>query len=238
MGQPRSNHNTITPDFTRANMAPISLDSNAAKAFEDEMRLTFAEKRILDLKRQLCAEYERAQKAEKRAHEAEKTIPTTDIDAMHAMRQQLLQANEEKEAAVAARDKAMEEAKQAKLEAKYLREELEKSQPTIEKLTADLHDARSSRPILDQTAVNQLHTTITARDAKIEHLVDKYETLATKHFDVLSQANKSSETSQSYQLKNEQQAVELKELSTKLAAAESARDRYLFPRRDLNVFCG
>jgi chromosome segregation ATPase len=219
-------------------MAPISLDSNAAKAFEDEMRLTFAEKRILDLKRQLCAEYERAQKAEKRAHEAEKTIPTTDIDAMHAMRQQLLQANEEKEAAVAARDKAMEEAKQAKLEAKYLREELEKSQPTIDKLTADLHDARSSRPILDQTAVNQLHTTITARDAKIEHLVDKYETLATKHFDVLSQANKSSETSQSYQLKNEQQAVELKELSTKLAAAESARDRYLFPRRDLNVFCG
>jgi chromosome segregation ATPase len=219
-------------------MAPISLDSNAAKAFEDEMRLTFAEKRILDLKRQLCAEYERAQKAEKRAEEAAKSISNTDADAIRAMRQQLLQANEEKEAAVAARDKAMEEAKQAKLEAKYLREELEKSQPTIDKLTADLHDARSSRPILDQTAVNQLHTTITARDAKIEHLVDKYETLATKHFDVLSQANKSSETSQSYQLKNEQQAVELKELSTKLAAAESARDRYLFPRRDLNVFCG
>jgi chromosome segregation ATPase len=219
-------------------MAPISLDSTAAKAFEDEMRLTFAEKRILDLKRQLCAEYERAQKAEKRAEEAAKSISNTDADAIRAMRQQLLQANEEKEAAVAARDKAMEEAKQAKLESKYLREELEKSQTKIEKLTADLHDAHSSRPTLDQTAVHQLHTTITARDAKIEQLVDKYETLATKHFDVLSQANKSSETSQSYQLKNEQQAVELKELSTKLAAAESARDRYLFPKRDLNVFCG
>jgi hypothetical protein len=146
-------------------MAPISLDSTAAKAFEDEMRLTFAEKRIIDLKKQLCAEYERAQKAERRAEEAKESIPNADPDVMRAMRQQLLLANEEKEAALAARDKAIEEAKQARLESKHLREELQKSQPTIEKLTADLHEARSSRPTLDHTAVNQLHTTITARDA-------------------------------------------------------------------------
>jgi chromosome segregation ATPase len=219
-------------------MAPINLGSTAAKAFEDEMRLTFAEKRIHDLKKQLCAEYERAQKAERRADEAQKLIPNADLDVMRAMRQQLLLANEEKKAALAARDKAMEEAKQAKLESKHLREELQKSQPTIKKLTGDLHEARSSRPTLDHTAVNQLHTTITARDAKIEQLVDKYETLATKHFDVLSQANKHSEENQSYQVKNEKQAVELKDLSTKLAAAESARDRYLLPKRDLTVFCG
>jgi hypothetical protein len=210
-------------------MALIGFDPFATKAFDDEMCLTFAEKRILDLKSQLCTEYERAKNAEMRADEAEKANSTTAPDAMRAMRQQLRQADEEKRAALAMRDKATKDAELAELESARLREELRNSQSIGEKLTNDLREARILRPTLDQTAVNQLHTTITARDAKIEHLVDKYDRLQSEHFTTMQiQNNKSTEESRSYQIKNEHQAAELKDLGAKLSAAEASRDWYVY----------
>jgi chromosome segregation ATPase len=178
-----------------------------ANSLEDEMRLTFA---IIDLKRDLVEERTRADTANKALALA--TRQTTDLA-------------EENEAALAMRDEAKIEVEQAKLESNHFREELRKAQVLVEKLTNDLHEARNLRPVLDQTAVNQLHATITARDSKIEQLVDKYDRLQSEHFTMQRQANKSSEERQSYQVKNENLAIELRDLGAKLTAAETSRNR-------------
>jgi chromosome segregation ATPase len=122
------------------------------------------------------------------------------------------------------RDQANMEVEQAKLESNHFRKELRKARTLVEKLTNDLHEARNLRLVLDQTAVNQLHSTITARDSKIEQLVDKYDRLQTEHFIMQRQANKSSEERQSYQVKNENLAIELRDLNAKLTGAETSRN--------------
>jgi chromosome segregation ATPase len=196
--------------------------------FRLRMQLTFAETRILELKKELVKEYNRAVDAEERAMHAEEAASSIGSEQLRAIRQQLRQTNEEMQTALSERIHATKLAEQAEQEAQQLRKEVQNMRLANEKLSTELQQrGPTMQPHPYSPVVNQLHTTITARDAKIEQLVDKYDKLTMEHFIVLKQVNKVGEEAEVLLAKNENLTVEIKEVRVRLAAVEKDRDWYV-----------
>jgi chromosome segregation protein len=229
----RSVEDQCSPDLTDGDTATdgstTNYDTKDDEALKNEMRLTFAEMRIIDLKRDLVAEYRRAEIEKERATKAEEALALADPDELKASRQQMIQAIKEKEAALVTRDKATMDTEQAKMETDRVREAFLKSRRDSKKLAADLEDARTARSSQHMTALEQLRTMIADRDAKIEQLVDKNDRLTAEHFATL-ETNKKVETDTSfYKSLSENQKYDLTELRSKLTLSQRENVRCVHP---------
>lgn len=189
-----------------------------------ETRIEDLSARIAELKKQLVTTYERAEAEKKRADKAEEAGFLADPNELRAARQPALQATGEKDAALLKLKKSEQDAKQAREESECLREGLKTIRAVNEKLVLELEEVRNARPSANQTAVHRLHTTITAREAKIEQLVEMYDKLTAEHFATLKQMNKDGEETVTLRAKCENQTVELKGLKARLAKAETTHN--------------
>jgi chromosome segregation ATPase len=209
-----------------------ALKKDMLRTFEEkrdhDSNLSHLTERIVELKKQLISMYERAGAEKKRADKAEEAKSSADPYELRTARQQTAQAIEEKDAALLELQQSKQEAEQAKEEAECLRGGLQTTRAVNQKLVLELEEARNARPTANQTVIDRLHTTITARDAKIEQLgdkndklTDKYDKLAAEHFTTLKQINKDGEETNALRAKCENQDVELKELRARLAKVET-----------------
>lgn len=183
-------------------------DADNDELFKLRMLLTFAETRIIDLKDAYVKEYSRAKEAEERADNAAKASSLADPDELRATRQEMLDAFEEKDAALALRDQAQKEKGLTYQKAEQLREAL-----------------RSA-------LANQ--TTMVARDTKIEHMIDKYDDLNAKHFATLETVKKVKKDLDArnddvmfLRAKNDNLEFEREELHSKLTLSQRDHDRYV-----------
>jgi predicted RNase H-like nuclease (RuvC/YqgF family) len=125
--------------------------------------------RVSDLKKELIEQYSRASAAERRADHAERATRLTDPEELRVMHKKLLEATEEKDAAVRARDEAQNEANSAKLEAQLNLGRLQNAQSTNRRLSADLTvcNATAHNNFLE---LSKLDATIAARETMIVEL--------------------------------------------------------------------
>jgi hypothetical protein len=210
----------LTDNDTITNESTTDYDADDDEALKDKMRLTFAETRILELRRELIAAHERADTERKRAAEAEQALALADPDELRASNQHMLQAVEEKDAALAMRDAAKIEAERAKMETNRILEALLKTRKENKKLTADLDAASTASSSQYWAALDQLRTNIANRDAKIEQLVDKNDRLTAEQFAALETKKSMDTDTNFYKSLAENQKYDLKELQTKLAISQ------------------
>ncbi|KAH4250592.1 hypothetical protein HBH69_227410 [Parastagonospora nodorum] len=201
-------------------------ESDGEDPCKHRILLTFAETRIMELKGELVKMFDRAKAAEERALEADKTLISTQHREVQVLSEQLEKAIRDRSTISAVLEISRKETEEAQEEAATCQAKLQATLASKEELVTELQEARNTRPSINQTAVNHLHATITARDAKIEQLVDKYDKLTTEHFNLLKQINKDGEETLSARAKAENQAAELKELRASLAATETKLDWY------------
>jgi hypothetical protein len=125
--------------------------------------------RVSDLKKELVEQYSRASAAERRVDPAERATRLTDPEELRVVREKLLEATEEKDAAVRARDDARNEAISAKLEAQLQLGRLQNAQSTNGRLSADLTvcNATAHNNFLE---LSRLDATIAARETMIVEL--------------------------------------------------------------------
>lgn len=162
---------TVIDDYTSEK------DIESTELFKLRSQLTFSERHIIDLKRDVVNVYTHATKAERLAQDAAIQDRQVELDELRIALQQLQNAQQEKDAALAMQDRFWKEAEQAKEEAEGLRIGLLNTESLNQNLVAQLEEARNARPGPNSGTISQLHTTITARDTKIEQLIDKYDKL-------------------------------------------------------------
>jgi DNA-binding ferritin-like protein len=105
-----------------------------------------------------------------------------------------------------------------------LHERLDNMRNVNKGLSNAFEEARSVKPYQDSATVTELHATITTRDAKIEHVVDKYDKLTAEHFEVLKQVNEDADETQALRTKNTNQADKLDGFRARLTTAENHGD--------------
>ncbi|KAF2032381.1 hypothetical protein EK21DRAFT_99022 [Setomelanomma holmii] len=182
--------------------------------------------RVVALKSDLFKQYQRASNAEKRAETAEHASDQVNLEEMQAMREEASMAAKEKDSAFRARDEAQKEAQQGTAEVQRLCAELKTVQVFNKKAVASLNEAREKGSGPEPSMFTQLHNTITARNNKIEQLVEKYDKLSAEHFETLKQVNKDGDATETLRVKLEGQETQMTDIRARLAAAETKRDWY------------
>jgi hypothetical protein len=191
------------------------------------MQLTWAERRIIDMKQKWAEEYELRKKAKKRIAQLEAMNGVGNTTDLLELRRKLEHVDVEKDAALLWLSEAKEKAGLAEQRTEHLAEELRAAQNANEQLVKERDGARDATGGGDQTILDHLHTTITVRDTKIEQLVKKYDDFTLEHFKLLKQANRDGEELAVFQEKNKVQNRELKELRARFACIETNRDWYV-----------
>jgi hypothetical protein len=212
-------------------------DLDDPKMFKLASHLSFAEKRIVELKSELGKQYTRASEAERRAAATEHANSATDPEPLRQMQLQVLVADEDKKATLRTLEEAKRQAAEAKDEVESLHNLLEKMGIVNRKLSTAFEEARSVKPHQDSAVVNQLHATITASEAKIEQLVDKNDQLIAQNF-ALSEnlkkpkadASRESDETVFYKFKNQNLESELLHLREQLLRLEKDHVRYYTSR--------
>jgi hypothetical protein len=212
-------------------------DLDDPKMFKLASHLSFAEKRIVELKSELGKQYTRASEAERRAAATEHAKSPTDPEHLRQMQLQVLVADKDKKATLRTLEEAKRQAAEAKDEVELLHKRLEKMRIVNRKLSIAYEEARSVQPHQDSAVVNQLHATITVSEAKIEQLVVKNDQLSAQNFalsenlkDAKADASKESDETVLYKFRNANLESELLHLRDQSMRLEQDHVRYYTSR--------
>jgi hypothetical protein len=211
------------------------------EACKHRILLTYAQTRVGDLSKRLkeireehITTYARAQAEKKRADEAEAALGIADPEELRAMRQQMLQAIEERDAAFALSDRSKQEAEQAKVAEEHMRGTLQVTRNLNRKLTADLQEACDKSTKHNETELSHLCSIIATRNAKIEQLAEKNERLAAEHFATTETLKKSKKDSSKdsgdlvfLKARNENLQHDIQEQRARVALYERENGRYV-----------
>jgi chromosome segregation ATPase len=216
-------------------------ERDSDEALKREMLQTFEKtriddltKRVAELKGQLIETYQRAQVEKIRADRAEVRLSFAGIGEPLSTQQQMLHIQEERDNATALCDKFKKKLKEVKKEAEQIRGAYDFTLEANVKLTADLEEARNENVGDNETELSHVRTMVAARDAKIEKLVDKNESLTAQYFatsetlkKIKKDSRKDSEGNSFYKAQNENLKSDLEEAQAKLARALLENGRYV-----------